>query len=129
MKEEGRSNPKLVVVYSARQMPEAQMIKAILEDGGVPAMVGDEALDLSGVSFDKGVTFAFAGSSVTTLGPGKFVLVVKNKQAFLSRYGSALSGLIAGEYLGKLANEDRKVTSIAARRIARSAGPSDTARP
>ena len=54
--------------------------------------IGDETLDLSSVSFDKGVTFAFAGSNVTTLGAGKFALVVKNKQAFLSRYGSALAG-------------------------------------
>jgi hypothetical protein len=66
---------------------------------------GDETLNLSSVSFGKGVTFAFAGRNVTTLGPGKFVLVVKNKPAFLSRYGSALSGLIAGEYEGKLAND------------------------
>jgi hypothetical protein len=74
--------------------------------------IGDEALDLSGVSFDKGVTFAFAGSSVTTLGAGKFVLVVKNKQAFLSRYGAALAGLIAGEYLGKLANDGETISLV-----------------
>ncbi|MCL5282837.1 MAG: lamin tail domain-containing protein, partial [Planctomycetes bacterium] len=65
--------------------------------------IGDETLDLSGVSFDKGVIFSFAGSSIKTLGPGQFTLVVKNKQAFLSRYGSALSNLVAGEYQGKLA--------------------------
>ena len=74
--------------------------------------IGDETLDLSSVSFDKGVTFGFAGSSVTTLGPGKFVLVVKNKQAFLSRYGSALSSLIAGEYEGKLANDGETIALV-----------------
>jgi hypothetical protein len=74
--------------------------------------IGDEALNLSSVSIDKGVTFAFAGSSVTTLGPGKFVLVVKNKAAFLSRYGSALSGLIAGEYQGKLSNSGETVALV-----------------
>jgi len=66
--------------------------------------IGDETLDLSSVSLTKGVTFDFVASNVTTLGPGRFVLVVKNRQAFLSRYGAALSSLIAGQYEGKLAN-------------------------
>ena len=74
--------------------------------------IGDETLDLTSVSFDKGVTFGFAGSNVTTLGAGKFVLVVKNKQAFLSRYGSALSGLVAGEYEGKLANDGETISLV-----------------
>ena len=49
---------------------------------------GDETLDLRSVSFTSGVTFDFAGSAVTTLGPGGFALVVKNKAAFESRYGT-----------------------------------------
>jgi len=73
---------------------------------------GDETLNLAGVSFDRGLTFRFAGSSVTTLGPGRFVLVVKNRQAFLSRYGSSLSTLIAGEYEGKLANDGETIALI-----------------
>jgi hypothetical protein len=73
---------------------------------------GDETLNLAGVSFDRGLTFSFAGSSVTTLGPGRFVLVVKNKPAFLSRYGSSLSALIAGEYEGKLANDGETIALI-----------------
>ncbi len=32
---------------------------------------GDEPLDLSGVSFTSGITFSFADSEVTTLGPGR----------------------------------------------------------
>lgn len=71
---------------------------------------GDDALDLSGVSFTSGITFDFAGSAVTTLGPGGFVLVVKNRSAFESRYGQALSSLIAGEYAGKLANTGEKIS-------------------
>lgn len=66
--------------------------------------IGDETLDLSGVSLTEGVRFDFAGSDVTTLGPGRFVLVVRNRQVFLSRYGPGLEGLIAGEYEGRLAN-------------------------
>jgi hypothetical protein len=74
--------------------------------------IGDETLNLSSVSLDKGVTFSFGTGSVKTLGPGKFALVVKNKQAFLSRYGAALSSLIAGEYEGKLANEGETIALV-----------------
>jgi len=74
--------------------------------------IGDETLNLSSVSFANGITFDFAAGSVKTLGPGQFVLVVKNKQAFLARYGSTLSGLIAGEYQGKLANDGEVVALV-----------------
>ncbi len=73
---------------------------------------GDETLDLSSVSFDQGVTFSFASGEVKSLGPGRFVLVVRNKQAFLSRYGEAFAGIIAGEYTGKLANEGEAVLLV-----------------
>jgi hypothetical protein len=73
---------------------------------------GDETLDLSSVSFTNGVTFDFKGSAVTSLGPGQFVLVVKNKVAFRSRYGSAVSGRIAGQFTGKLANDGENVALV-----------------
>ena len=66
--------------------------------------VGDETLDLSSVSFTDGIVFAFADGGVVSLGPGEFVLVVRNREAFESRYGSALSPRIAGAYEGRLAN-------------------------
>jgi len=67
--------------------------------------IGRYVLDLSGVSLIEGVTFDFADGRVTTLDPGQFVLVVRNQDAFLARYGAELTPLIAGEYAGKLANE------------------------
>ncbi|MDY0357503.1 MAG: lamin tail domain-containing protein, partial [Sedimentisphaerales bacterium] len=67
--------------------------------------IGRYVLDLSGVSLIEGVTFDFADGRVTTLDPGQFVLVVRNQDAFLARYGAELTPLIAGEYGGKLANE------------------------
>ena len=70
---------------------------------------GDEMLDLRGVSFTSGITFDFAGSAVTSLGPGKFALVVKNKTAFESRYGQTLSSMIAGQSEGRLANTGESV--------------------
>lgn len=47
-------------------------------------------LDLSDVSFTKGVDFAFKDSAITSLAPGAFVLVVKNLASFQARYGTAL---------------------------------------
>jgi hypothetical protein len=58
--------------------------------------IGDDTLDLTEVSFTEGITFSFAGSDVETLGPGEFVLVVRNTAAFESRYGTGLN--IAGSY-------------------------------
>jgi hypothetical protein len=71
--------------------------------------IGDETLDLSTVSLTTGITFDFDGGEVTMLGPGQFALVVKNRMAFLSRYGPDLAGLIAGEYVGRLANGGENV--------------------
>jgi hypothetical protein len=60
---------------------------------------GDEVIeDLSSVSFTDGIEFSFAGSQVTRLEPGEFVLVVRNAAAFEARYGLSLSDRIAGEY-------------------------------
>lgn len=71
--------------------------------------IGDETLDLSSVSLVEGVAFDFAGSDVTTLAPGACVLVVKNRMAFLSRYGADVVDLVAGQYTGKLANDGERV--------------------
>jgi hypothetical protein len=73
---------------------------------------GAGTLDLSDVSFTQGIAFDFRGHAVTSLGPRQFVLVVRNRQAFLSRYGATLSGVIAGEYEGKLANGGEKITLV-----------------
>jgi hypothetical protein len=70
---------------------------------------GTAAIDLAGVSLSEGVTFSFAGSAVQQLGPGQFVLVVRNRVAFECRYGTALALLIAGEYGGKLSNSGERL--------------------
>ncbi len=74
--------------------------------------VGTHTLDLRGVSLADAVTFDFADGSVTSLDPGRFVLVVRNRTAFLARYGANLAPLIAGEYAGKLANEGETVRLV-----------------
>ena len=74
--------------------------------------IGDETIDSTSVSFVDGITFDFSSGSVTSLGPGEFVLVVKNKAAFESRYGTGLSAIIAGEYTGKLSNNGENISLI-----------------
>ena len=53
-------------------------------------------LDLGELAFTTGITFSFAGSAVTALAPGGYVLVVKNPAAFEARYGTGLP--VAGTY-------------------------------
>lgn len=53
-------------------------------------------LDLTNVRFTKGVDFDFAGSAITSLPPGAFVLVVNKIAAFELRHGPGLP--IAGEW-------------------------------
>ncbi|MHC4565178.1 MAG: lamin tail domain-containing protein, partial [Planctomycetota bacterium] len=65
---------------------------------------GDETLDLAYVSFIDGIAFDFGSGRIQSLDPGDFVLVVRNEAAFTSRYGTATSSRIAGEYSGKLSN-------------------------
>ena len=66
--------------------------------------IGQDTLDLTYVSFVDGITFDFNDSDVTSLDSGDYVLVVRNKAAFESRYGMGLSGIIAGEYKDNVQN-------------------------
>lgn len=58
--------------------------------------IGTTTLDLTPISFTEGIGFSFAGSNITSIAPGAYVLVVKNLAAFQAEYGSSLP--IAGEY-------------------------------
>ncbi len=55
-----------------------------------------ETLNLRDIRFTKGIDFDFRDSSVTSLGPHEFALVVRNTEAFTSRYGEGLP--VAGSY-------------------------------
>jgi hypothetical protein len=66
--------------------------------------IGAESIDLNLVRFTDGVDFTF-GSVV--LAPGDRVLVVKDIEAFETRYGPGLP--IAGEYTGSLNNAGETV--------------------
>jgi hypothetical protein len=71
-----------------------------------------QTLSLAGVQFTDGVSFAFTGSSVTSLAPGARVLVVSNLAAFQSRYGTSLNGIIAGTFAKQIAT-DLDITHLA----------------
>jgi len=73
---------------------------------------GDEVLDLSDVSFVEGIEFDFRDGDITMLPPGEFVLVVRNREAFVACYGPEMSALIAGQYEGKLANEGESIRLV-----------------
>ncbi len=78
---------------------------------------GSTVLDLSGVKFTDGIYFDFgtagnagsgnSGGGHFVLDPGSYTLVVSNKIAFESRYGSGYN--IAGEYTGHLKNSSEKI--------------------
>ncbi|MEW6156889.1 MAG: lamin tail domain-containing protein, partial [Verrucomicrobiota bacterium] len=68
---------------------------------------GATTLNLAGFRFSNGIEFNFAGSSVTSLAPGEYVLVVKNRAAFVSRYGELAN--IAGEFIGSLENAGERI--------------------
>lgn len=66
---------------------------------------GSAPLDISGVTFDRGISFTFPPGSV--LSPGQRILLVKNPEAFASRYGAGLP--VAGTYEGSLSNEGERI--------------------
>jgi hypothetical protein len=74
--------------------------------------IGDDTLDLTHVSFADGIVFDFNNSTITHIEPGQFVLVVSNITAFVSRYGQALSSIIAGEYSGRFSNDGERVALV-----------------
>jgi hypothetical protein len=68
------------------------------------------SLHLAGVQFTEGIQFDFTGSQVTELPPGGRAVLVKNSEAFESRYGN--SALVAGEYSGALSNDGETLRLI-----------------
>jgi hypothetical protein len=67
------------------------------------ANTGPTSIDLTPVSFVDGLEFSFAGSDVTSIAPDEYVLVVRNRRVFETRYETG--GMrIAGEYTGRIDN-------------------------
>ena len=72
-----------------------------------------EAIDLAGVEFTDGVTFAFGDGSLASLAAGHYAVVVGDTEAFLARYGNELAGVVAGEYTtGRLSDGGEQLTLV-----------------
>jgi hypothetical protein len=71
---------------------------------------GTATCDLNGVRFSTGIYFDFTGSAITSLPPGRYVLVVKDMAAFQRRYGAGLP--VAGEYSGQLNNAGEQIIAV-----------------
>jgi hypothetical protein len=67
--------------------------------------IGTETVNLNLVKLTNGVDFTFPN---TLLAAGDYIVVVKNLSAFAAQY-PGFSGVIAGEYLGSLANEGEQI--------------------
>ena len=72
----------------------------------------DITLNLLGLRFIDGVSFDFTESPETELVPGQRIVVVRNIEAFSSRYNTD-DILIAGQYSGKLNNGGERLELVA----------------
>ena len=71
--------------------------------------VGAKTISLDGLEFNRGIHFDFEDGNIHSLAQNEFVLIVKNEQAFSSRYDTR--GLkIAGEFEGQLNNGGERLT-------------------
>jgi hypothetical protein len=69
--------------------------------------IGSLAVDLTGVAFGTGITFAFADGA--SLPAGARLVLVDNLAAFTARYGMPAPGLVAGVYGGRLSNSGERL--------------------
>ena len=66
--------------------------------------IGAETINLNLVQFTNGIDFTFPNME---LAPNEYVLVVQDRQAFETRYGTALN--IAGQYSGRLNDAGERI--------------------
>lgn len=59
---------------------------------------GTATVGLAGLKFTDGIAFDFANSSIKTLAPGAYLLVVKSLAAFTNRYPNVSTSLVAGAF-------------------------------
>ncbi len=72
--------------------------------------VGANEADLRGVRFAAGIDFDFTGSALERLAPGGQAILVRNRAAFESRYGTGLP--VAGEYGERLDDSGETVRLV-----------------
>lgn len=90
------------IMYDPRDPPDGSPY----EDGFFEYVefvnLSSNVLDFAGTRFTAGFTFAFT-NGITTLGPGALLVLVRDREAFATRYDT--NGMsIVGEYVGRLSN-------------------------
>ncbi len=68
--------------------------------------VGSSLLNLTGYTISGGVDFTFPNVSLAAT---QRMVVVKNRYAFTNRYGASFNAIVAGEFMGNLANEGNRL--------------------
>ncbi len=95
------------IMYDPRDPPEGSPY----EDGFFEFVefinISSNVLDLFGARFSAGFTFAFT-NGITTLDPGSLLVLVRNREAFASRYDTN-GMLVVGEYDGRLSNSGERL--------------------
>jgi hypothetical protein len=71
--------------------------------------IGTGALRLDEVKLTEGVYYEFAAGANLYLGAGEHILIVKNRDAFASRYDTSGMNIAPGAYTGSLGNAGEKV--------------------
>jgi hypothetical protein len=71
--------------------------------------IGTAALRLDQVKLTEGVYYEFAAGANLYLGAGEHILIVKNRDAFASRYDTTGMNIAPGAYTGSLGNAGEKV--------------------
>jgi len=67
---------------------------------------GNTTVDLTGWRFSRGVRFDFPAG--TTIGPGRYLVVAKNRDRLISRYGLN-PAIVLGNYSGQLDDSGEKI--------------------
>lgn len=75
---------------------------------------GNRTVNTFGIRLVEGLPFKGLTLDALTLAPGEFAVVVRNRAAFLARFGQELDGRIAGEWReGSLANDAERIVILA----------------
>ncbi len=77
--------------------------------------IGSRRVNLFEVKFVEGAPFKELTLAPLSLNPGESAFVVKNRAAFLARYGSAMSAKIAGEWIDGNLSDGGELIQIVAR--------------
>jgi len=71
--------------------------------------IGGTALLLDEVKLTNGIYYEFAAGANRYLGPGEYMLIVKNEAAFAERYDTSGMNLASGAYTGSLSNAGEEI--------------------